>query len=108
MSCRIFQTLAITCLVVLISGCASTGNNPAQMIVGSWQSELGGFPLRIEYTKDTVKIGDYNAVAYQIDEGKLILAQEGSQPRMISFPSADEMIQTDSLTGTEHKFIRVK
>ena len=78
------------------------------MIVGSWQSELGGFPVTVEYTEDTVRIGDYDAVSYQINEGNLILDQEGSQPRMLSFPSPDEMIQTDSLTGTNHKFVRVK
>lgn len=105
---RIFQTLVITCLVLLASGCVSTVNNPSQMIVGSWKSELGGFTVTVEYTEGTVRIGDYDAVPYHIDEGKLILAQEGSQPRMLRFPSADEMIQTDTLTGTDHKFVRVK
>lgn len=78
------------------------------MIVGSWWSELRGFPVTVEYTEGTVRIGDYDAVSYHIDEGKLILVQEGSRPRMLSFPSPDEMIQTDSLTGTNHKFVRVK
>ncbi len=108
MMSRTFQTLAIACLVLIASGCVSTSNDPSQMIVGSWQSELGGFPVTIEYTEDTVRIGDYDAVSYQINEGKLILDSEGSQPRMLSFPSSDEMIQTDSLTGTNHKFVRVK
>ena len=105
---RISQALVITGLVLVASSCATTGNSLSQMIVGTWKSELGGFPVVVEYTQDTVSIGNYDAVAYQISDGKLILAKEGSQSRMLSFSSADEMIQTDDLTGTEHRFVRVK
>lgn len=108
MNCRIFQMLAMSCLLLLVDGCVSTGDNPARMIVGSWHSEIGGFPVTVEYTESSVKIGTYNAVPYQIEGSRFILAQEGSQPRDLSFPSPDEMIQTDTLTGTAHKFVRVK
>jgi hypothetical protein len=105
---RIFQALVIIWLLSLASGCVSTGNTPSERIVGTWISELGGFPVTVEFAEATVSIGDYDAVAYQIKDGMLILAQAGSQPRTLSFPSADEMIQTDTLTGTEHKYVRVK
>ncbi|MBQ74402.1 MAG: hypothetical protein CMQ20_05165 [Gammaproteobacteria bacterium] len=102
---RNFQIVALLGLVAMTTGCVSS---PSQQIVGAWQSELGGFPVLVKYTNETVSIGEYEAVSYQVEEGKLILAQEGSQPRTLSFPSANEMIQTDTLTGTEHKFTRVK
>ena len=99
------QILVLLGLVVVTAGCATS---PSQKIVGAWQSELGGFPVLAKYTDETVSIGDYAAVSYQIEGGKLVLAQEGSRPRLLSFPSADEMVQTDTLTGTAHKFTRVK
>ncbi len=94
-------------IALIISGCASMGSNTAKQIVGSWQSDIGGFPLIVEYTDKTVKVVGYNEIPYRIEDGQLILAQKGSSPRAVSFPAENEMVQIDSVTGTAQKFTRI-
>ncbi len=100
--------LSALVIALIVSGCASMGDNPAKQIIGSWQSDIGGFPLVVEYTDKTVKVVGYDEIPYKIEDGQLILNQKGSQPRSVSFPSENEMVQMDSITGTAQKFTRTK
>ena len=98
------QILVISWLVMSISACQSVGVNPAQSIVGSWKSEIGGFPVMVEYMDQLVRIKGYDDVPYQIENNSLVVA---GVTRTLAFPAKDVMIQTDPLTSAELKFERV-
>ncbi|MFP6808951.1 MAG: hypothetical protein VB957_17480 [Pseudomonadales bacterium] len=104
---KLTRTFGVAVLVLNVSGCMSLGRSPEQLILGSWQSAIGGFPVIVEYTVETVQVKGHDAIPYQILDGVLSLAQEGSNTRAVSFPSRNEMVQVDSITGTEHAYTRL-
>ena len=92
-------------LVVLIGGCQTIGSSPSDLIVGAWTSDVGGFPIMVEYTDSTVRIEGHEAVPYQLNDDNLLVAGE---TRSLSFPTSDEMIQTDPLTSTDRVYVRLR
>ena len=102
------KNLTICVLLMLLAGCQSVLDTPAQKILGTWQSEVGGFPIEHLYDAKTVSISGRDAVAYQLMEDSLLVDSLGASNRIVSFPSEDEMLQTDPLTGSVHRFLRFK
>lgn len=102
------KNLTICVLLTLLPGCQSMPNTPAQKILGAWQSEVGGFPIVHLYDENTVSISGHDAVAYQLVEDSLLVDSIGAIDRIVSFPSKDDMWQTDPLTGSVHRFSRFK
>lgn len=105
MMIKLPQVLVMVLIASIFSGCQSTGSNPAKSIVGTWTSEIGGFPLTVEYVAGQVRIEGYADVPYLIEDTTLTVA---GVTRSVTFPSPDEMIQTDPLTNTDQKFTRIK
>ena len=93
--------------LLLLQACTALGPAPREQLIGSWQTTVGAFPMEVTFNAETVQLGSNQAVAYGITGNELTYAQGGKQVRLLSFPSADEMIQTDPVTGTEHRFLRV-
>ncbi|MEX0941816.1 MAG: hypothetical protein WD002_04655 [Pseudomonadales bacterium] len=89
-----------------MSGCALIPVDPSEGIVGEWQSVVGGFPVSVRYTDTTVQVGDGSAIGYSLNDNELKVAGETSQRRIVSFPSRDEMILRDPLTGSEQRYVR--
>ena len=81
--------------------------DPSTQILGKWQASVGGFPIVVEYSALSVKIGDNDAVAYQLTEDQLSFANGGQQVRTVSFPNRNEMILADPLTGSTHTYKRL-
>ena len=96
-----------TALLFLLQGCMSTLQAVDQQIIGVWRSNIGGFNVVTEYTGAMVKVGSNTPVEYLLTENRLTFVGGGEQLRLVSFPSADEMVQLDPLTQTEHKFERL-
>ena len=99
------QYLVMAVVVLIIASCQSTGSRPVESIKGSWTSDIGGFPLAVEYVDGLVRIAGHADVPYKIENNNLVIA---GVTRIVSFPTLDEMIQTDPLTNVDFKFIRVK
>lgn len=98
--------LASISLLLLMTGCTTVAVDTSERIMGDWQSEVAGFPLVVSYTADTVQVKGSGPVPYTLSGNELRFADGGSQVRIVTFPSRDEMVQTDPLTGTEHRFTR--
>ncbi len=82
--------------------------DPSKLIVGTWKSEIGGFPVTHHYDENTVRVVGYDAVPYHLEDDLLTLDSEGGSDRVVSFPSGSEMLQTDPLTGSVRTFSRVE
>ncbi|MDK1023522.1 MAG: hypothetical protein QGD92_04740 [Gammaproteobacteria bacterium] len=87
-----------------LNGCMTV--QPASQIIGSWDGQLHGFPIVVEYTETTVGVSGTEPVAYSIEDNVITLATENVQTYRIEFPSKHEMIQIDDVTGTEQRYIR--
>ncbi|MBL4681519.1 MAG: hypothetical protein JKY88_12455 [Pseudomonadales bacterium] len=90
----------------LLQSCMMATVNTSEQMLGQWQSSLGGFPIVIEYTEGLVKVGNHDAVPYQLVGDTLSFPEGGSQEITISFISKDEMVQEDQLTGTRQILTR--
>ena len=101
---KLSQYLVLTLVVLLVGGCQSTGSSPAESIEGSWTSDIGGFPLTVEYGGGLVRVEGHADVLYELEKNDLVVA---GVTRIVAFPTHDEMIQTDPLTNIDYKFIRV-
>jgi hypothetical protein len=102
------KSLLLIGVLGLLQSCAIFSASEAQGILGSWTSQVGGFPVRVTYSESTLQIGDNAPVGYLLNDGQLTVSDDTAQTRMVSFPTTNEMIQLDLLTGTEHAFSRVK
>ena len=91
----------------LLQSCISMKANTAEQMLGKWQSKVGGFPIFIEYSEATAKIGENSPVSYQLDGDQLIFADSGAQIVVISFTNKDEMVQQNQFTGTQQIFTRI-
>lgn len=105
---KMLTSLLLVVMVASLSGCMAFRADPGERIVGQWRTQIGGFPVIVEYGEEAVQVANYQPVQYQFDGNQLTFEQGGSQTRIVSFPSSDEMIQTDPMTGTEHRFVRVQ
>jgi len=99
--------LIVIILVVTLQGCVTTSLNIADQIIGQWQSNIGGFPLIVEYSNSNVQVGTSEPVAYQLSGSELTFADGAGQVRLVSFPDKNRMFQMDPITGTSHEFKRV-
>lgn len=105
---RTFSTyLKWSVVLLLLQGCVVTGPVASEAILGSWQTSVGTFPMVVVYSESTVHVGSNGPVSYSLEDDQLTYADGGQQIRVVSFPSAAEMIQTDPVTGTEHRFTRL-
>ncbi len=108
MGSKQFRIWASGAMVLVLSACVSTGGRQADLIVGTWETRVGGFPLEVTYGEDTSTVSGYDAIPYTIEEDRLVVGGAGGFVRILSFPARDEMIQTDPLTGTEQRYVRVQ
>jgi hypothetical protein len=88
------------------AGCTNLGQVPAEQLIGDWQTQLAGFPVRVEYTTANVSIDGQAPVPYVLQGDILRLDQDGQQVRILTFPAKNQMIQRDPMTGTESLFER--
>jgi hypothetical protein len=102
----VIKNLTLFVLLTLLAGCQSVSDTPAQKILGTWQSEVGGFPIEHLYDKNTISLSGHDAVAYQLAEDSLLVDSIGASNRIVSFPSEAEIWQTEPLTGSVHRFTR--
>ena len=93
-------------LALVLNGCMTA--KPAARIIGSWDGQLHGFPIVLEYTQTTVGISGKEPVPYSIDGDIITLATENAQIYRVEFPARSEMVQIDEITGTEQKYTRSK
>lgn len=100
------RVLAVGLLLVALvaGGCVTV--EPSTRIIGIWDGQLHGFPIIVEYTRATVRISGKDPVPYTIDGNILTLPAGSLQTYRVEFPSANEMIQFDDVTGTEQKYTR--
>ena len=102
---KAIKALCAISMLLLVTACMTT--KPAsEMLVGSWQTQVGGFPVTVDYTATAVSVDGQAPVPYQLTADRLQIAEGGSQVRILQFPSTNEMIQTDPMTGSEHRFSR--
>ena len=85
---------------------AACSTNPSKAILGTWETNVAGFPMQVTYTTETVRVDGHEEVSYQLVESTLTLASEGSQPRNVEFISRNEMVQIDPVAGTRQTFTR--
>ncbi|MDG2072364.1 MAG: hypothetical protein P8J55_11735 [Pseudomonadales bacterium] len=102
------KNLYLCVFLTILAGCQAVPNTPSQKILGAWQSDVRGFPIVQIYDENTVSISGHDAVAYQLVEDSLLVDSIGASNRIVSFPSEDEMWQTDPLTGSVQQFSRLK
>ena len=103
-----FSFLPVALLaVVIVSGCASMGDRTRNRMPGTWQTTIGGYPVTVVYTRETVKVAGSGPVSYKLVGDRLSFPGGGSQVRVVSFPSRDEMVQTDPMTGEALHYRRV-
>ena len=104
------RTILLAAIFGLLHGCVTSVDTRSshEKLLGSWQSNIGGFPLVTEYTETMVKVGNNDSVIYELSDNQLSFAQGGSQKRILSFPKKNLMIQVDPLTNTRHEFVRIE
>jgi len=102
---KTIKALCIISMLLLVTGCM-TARPASELLLGTWQSQVGGFPVTVDYTPTMVSVDGQTPVPYALSGDRLQFAEGGSQVRILQFPSATEMIQTDPMTGTEHRFSR--
>jgi hypothetical protein len=102
---KIIKAFWVVCMLLAVTACM-TAKPASELLLGSWQTQVGGFPVTVEYTSTVVSVDGQSPVSYQLAGDRLQIAEGGSQVRILQFPSNAEMIQIDPMTGTEHRFNR--
>ncbi len=105
---KLISLSAIPALLLCLAGCAAFQPDPAERIIGTWQTRVGGFPVTVTYAQNTVQVANNPAVRYRLEGDRLRFESGGSQSRVIAFPHRDEMVQTDPMTGTSHRYVRIE
>ena len=105
---RLSVLIPILLTALILQGCATTPPDPATRILGTWESAVGGFTVTTAFTDADVRVGDAAPLGYTLEGNVLVIDGDPNVAREISFPSRDEMIQKDRLTGTEHRYRRVE
>ena len=81
--------------------------DPAEQIIGTWQSELSGFEVVSAYTNSTVAVDNNEPLSYTLIDGQLVVGGDKTITRLVSFASGGDMIQIGPMTQSERRFIRV-
>ncbi len=100
------RSLILPAAICLLTACASRPVDPASLILGAWETNVGGLTVVTTYTESDVQVQGYNAVPYTLEAGRLVLGGDETTARTVSFDDAGDMLQTDSLTGSVHRFVR--
>jgi hypothetical protein len=108
---KIIKAVWVVCMLLTVTACMTAKppepQKPAsELLLGSWQTQVGGFPVTVEYTSTAVSVDGQPPVSYQLAGDRLQIAEGGSQVRILQFPSNAEMVQIDPMTGSEHRFNR--
>ncbi len=93
--------------VLTVAGCTFSRPVPSEEIIGRWSGEIGGYPVEVAYDESAVTVTGSGPVPYRLNGDELTFEGGGSQVRIVSFPSANEMVQSDPMTGTQHVFTRI-
>jgi hypothetical protein len=104
---RLLRAIQLLAILLFLQSCATISSNPADLIMGTWQSTVGGFSVTTTYDKTEVAVDGHEALGYRLDENQLMIDGDETTRRLVTFPSSSEMIQVDIITGTEHRFERV-
>ena len=105
-SSKFLLSATLFSVTLLLQSCVATTPVPAEEILGAWESNLGGFTIRTDYTMSDVRVDDHPAVMYTMTGDELILGDDAITIRIVRFPSETEMIQKDPITGTERTYQR--
>ena len=87
-------------IFVTLQGCVSSAPDPAAIILGTWESSLGGFQLVSTYSETEVIIDGYQGVPYTLEGNKLTVDGDQTSFRLVDFPAANVMVQIDPVTNT--------
>ena len=101
----LIRAIQLLALLLVLQGCATTTSKPVDMILGSWQSTVGGFEVMTIYTATEVAVDGHEALPYRMAGDELTIDGDVTTRRVINFPTRTEMIQVDVITGTEHRLI---
>ena len=104
------RTVLVMVLVSTVGGCAWFKPDPMRRLAGEWQSEVGGYPIVLTYSDNTVQVNGEPPTRY-VREGSSITivsaAGDYNETRLVSFQGRNTMVQTDPLTGTERTYTRI-
>ena len=98
--------LMLIALVLMISGCISTGPAASVQLLGEWESTVAGIRMVSQYSEASMSVDGYAPLTYSLEGTELVINGDRNTLRQISFPAAGEMVQLDPITGTEHRFTR--
>ncbi len=101
------KLVLMSMVLASLYGCVNLNTNPAEQLLGQWQVGIAGVDLLVEYTQNTVQVGDSDPVPYTLSGNMLTFTNGGSQQRVITFTNKREMIQTDPLTNTSRIYTRL-
>lgn len=104
------RTALVMVLMCTVAGCAWFKPDPMRHLTGQWQSEVGGYPIVVSYTDNTVQVNGEAPTRYTLDgETVTIISTDGehTQSRHVSFQGRNTMVQTDPMTGTKRVYVRV-
>jgi len=115
----IAATIAVLCACTTTPSTSEVSNgNTASVpavslksrMVGSWNGEINGMPMDLEYTESAIKIPSYGMeLPYQLDGDVLTVEVMGQQQKSkVSFRSDDEMVQTNVDSGSTLTLTRKK
>ena len=100
--------IVVIALLMILSGCTSVGSSDlSSRLLGTWQTRLGDFSVTTAYTAEDVTVEGQSPQAFRLEEDLLIINDDLTTARRISFESRSEMLQTDVVTGTVHRYTRL-
>ena len=100
-------TLLIVPVLLLGSGCTSRPADPAEQILGTWQTSIGGLTYTTSYSASEVTVEGHPGVGYALAGDQLTIAGDTLMTRVVSFPDDNTMEQIDTITRARHIYTRV-
>ena len=100
------KNMLLVPLILLLGSCALNRTVPSDLIIGSWRSDLSGFVLSSVYSATYVSVDGYSPVPYVLLGDRLVIDGDETSARIVSFPSRDQMVQTDPLTDVRQEYRR--
>lgn len=101
------RLITVSCILVILSGCTGMGaRDAAVLLIGNWQTDLAGFSVSTVYSDESVMVEGQAAQPYVLDGDTLVINNDLTTARQISFNGRNEMKQKDLITGTVHVYTR--